>query len=169
MTDDFGMRFIVYGAGGVGGVVGARLAQDGHDVVLIARGAHYEAIRGAGLRIESPDAVATLHLPVFNRPDQLSLSTRDIVLLAMKSQDTLLALDLLAAVAPAETPIVCMQNGVANERMAMYATHFRMSGSLIRNAIVKGPAPLRKAKSEAKGKAFMGVTALAESQASHVL
>ena len=113
------MRFIVYGAGGVGGVVGARLAQDGHDVVLIARGAHYEAIRGAGLRIESPDAVATLHLPVFNRPDQLSLSTRDIVLLAMKSQDTLLALDLLAAVAPAETPIVCMQNGVANERMAL--------------------------------------------------
>ena len=121
MTDDFGMRFIVYGAGGVGGVVGARLAQDGHDVVLIARGAHYEAIRGAGLRIESPDAVATLHLPVFNRPDQLSLSTRDIVLLAMKSQDTLLALDLLAAVAPAETPIVCMQNGVANESLTLSA------------------------------------------------
>src|SRR5436190_13990167 len=113
------MRFIVYGAGGVGGVVGARLAQHGHDVVLIARGAHYEAIRGGGLRIESPDAVATLHLPVVNRPDQLSLSKRDIVLLAMKSQDTLLGLHLLAAVAPAETPIVCVQNGVANERMAL--------------------------------------------------
>ena len=108
MTDDFGMRFIVYGAGGVGGVVGARLAQQGHDVVLIARGAHYEAIRAGGLRIESPDAAVTLRLPVFNRPDQISFAKSDFVLLAMKSQDTLPAVDLLAAVAPPETPIVCM-------------------------------------------------------------
>ena len=87
------MRFIVYGAGGVGGVVGARLAQHGHDVVLIARGAHYEAIRAGGLRIESPDAVVTVRLPVFNRPDQLSFAKSDFVLLAMKSQDTLHAVD----------------------------------------------------------------------------
>ena len=113
------MRFIVYGAGGVGGVVGARLAQQGHDVVLIARGAHYEAIRAGGLRIESPDAVVTLRLPVFNRPDQISFAKSDFVLLAMKSQDALPAVDLLAAVAPPETPIACMQNGVANERIAL--------------------------------------------------
>ena len=42
------MRFVVLGAGAVGGVIGGRLAQHGHDVVLIARGAHYEAIRDAG-------------------------------------------------------------------------------------------------------------------------
>ena len=45
------MRFVVYGAGAIGGVVGARMFQNGHDVVLIARGAHYEAIRDKGLRI----------------------------------------------------------------------------------------------------------------------
>ena len=49
------MRFVVLGAGAIGGVVGGRLAEHGHDVVLIARGAHYEAIRDNGLRIESPD------------------------------------------------------------------------------------------------------------------
>ena len=41
------MRYIIYGAGAVGGVIGARLAQRGHDVVLIARGAHLDAIRDA--------------------------------------------------------------------------------------------------------------------------
>jgi 2-dehydropantoate 2-reductase len=113
------MRFIVFGAGGVGGVVGGRLAQYGHDVALIARGTHFEAIRDRGLRIESPDEVVTLRLPVFDRPDRIAYAQGDVVLLGMKSQDTLAALDELAAVAPPTIPIVCMQNGVANERMAL--------------------------------------------------
>ena len=45
------MRFVVYGAGAIGGVVGGRLAQHGHDVVLIARGDHHDAIRDDGLRL----------------------------------------------------------------------------------------------------------------------
>jgi 2-dehydropantoate 2-reductase len=113
------MRFIVYGAGGVGGVVGGRLAQHGHDVVLIARGKHFDAIRDRGLRIESPDEAVTLRLPVFDRPAPISFTPADIVLLAMKGQDTLAALDALAQVAPPDVAIVCMQNGVANERIAL--------------------------------------------------
>jgi 2-dehydropantoate 2-reductase len=113
------MRFIVYGAGGVGGVVGGRLAQHGHSVALIARGRHYEAVRDRGLRVESPDDVVTLELPVFDRPDHVAFAKNDVVLLAVKSQDTLAALDQLAAVAPSDVPIVCMQNGVANERVAL--------------------------------------------------
>jgi 2-dehydropantoate 2-reductase len=113
------MRFIVFGAGGIGGVVGGRLAQHGHDVGLIARGRHFEAIRDRGLRIESPDDVVTLRLPVFDRPDRIAYTQDDVVLLGMKSQDTLAALDELAAVAPPTIPIVCVQNGVANERIAL--------------------------------------------------
>jgi 2-dehydropantoate 2-reductase len=113
------VRFIVFGAGGIGGVVGGRLAQHGHDVGLIARGPHFEAIRDRGLRIESPDEVVTLRLPVFDRPDRIAYTQGDVVLLAMKSQDTLAALDELAAVAPPTIPIVCVQNGVANERIAL--------------------------------------------------
>ncbi|HLG01078.1 MAG TPA: 2-dehydropantoate 2-reductase N-terminal domain-containing protein, partial [Acidimicrobiia bacterium] len=49
------MRVVVYGAGAVGGVVGARLFQAGHDVTLIARGDHYAAIRERGLRVDAGD------------------------------------------------------------------------------------------------------------------
>src|SRR5438067_2216594 len=110
------MRFVVFGAGGVGGVVGRRLAQQGHDVLLVARGQHYEAIREHGLRVQSPDEVLQLRLPVFGRPGQIAWTTDEVVLMAMKTQDTPAALDELAAAAPAETPIICVQNGVANER-----------------------------------------------------
>ena len=113
------MRFVVYGAGGVGGVVGARLAQHGYDVALIARGKHYEAIRADGLTVESPDEVVRLTLPVFNHPSQISWSKDDIVLLTMKSQDTAAAVDALASVAASGTPLFCVQNGVANERIAL--------------------------------------------------
>ena len=89
------MRFVVYGAGAIGGVVGARLFQQGHDVVLIARGAHYEAIRERGLRIQSPDDDATLAIPVVDHPSQLAFTPDDVVFLAMKSQGTIAACEAL--------------------------------------------------------------------------
>jgi 2-dehydropantoate 2-reductase len=112
------MRFIVLGAGAIGGVVGARLAEAGHDVLLVARGAHYEAIRGQGLRVESPDGAATRHIPVIDAPAAISWRDGDVLLLATKTQDTEAALDAIAA-APRTLPVFCVQNGVANERMAM--------------------------------------------------
>jgi 2-dehydropantoate 2-reductase len=111
------MRFVVLGAGAIGGVVGGRLAQHGHDVVLIARSAHYEAIRDNGLRIESPDDTVTLRIPVVDNPASMAWTSEDVLLLATKTQDTAAALDGLAA-APRTLPILCAQNGVANERLA---------------------------------------------------
>ena len=58
------MRFIVYGAGAIGGVLGGRLFQAGEDVVLIARGPHHDAIRDVGLTVESPTGSVTLPVPV---------------------------------------------------------------------------------------------------------
>jgi 2-dehydropantoate 2-reductase len=113
------MRFVVYGAGAIGGVVGARLFQSGHEVVLIARGAHYEAIRDEGLRIQSPDHDATLAIPVVDHPSELDLTAGDVIVLAMKSQDTLDACEALAAYAPAEIAVACFQNGVENERVVL--------------------------------------------------
>ena len=112
------MRFVVLGAGAVGGVIGARLAQHGHDVVLIARGRHYEAIRDKGLQLESPDETVTLAIPVVDRASAIAWSGEDVLLLATKTQDTEAALDSLAGNAPPDLPILCAQNGVANERMA---------------------------------------------------
>src|SRR5690349_13434290 len=49
VSDSRPVRFVVYGAGAVGGVVGARLFQSGADVVLVARGSHHDAIASDGL------------------------------------------------------------------------------------------------------------------------
>ena len=49
------MRFVIYGAGGIGGTIGARLFQQGEAVALIARGAHLAALREHGLRLVAPD------------------------------------------------------------------------------------------------------------------
>jgi 2-dehydropantoate 2-reductase len=113
------VRFVVFGAGAIGGVVGARLHQAGHDVTLIARGAHHDAIRRRGLTIEDPDATAVLEIDVADAPRAVRWSGEELVLLAVKSQDSLPALRALEACAPADTPIVCLQNGVENERVAL--------------------------------------------------
>jgi 2-dehydropantoate 2-reductase len=58
------MRFVVYGAGAVGGVIGARLHLAGHHVALVARGRNLAAIRDDGLRVESAEGSTTVRLPV---------------------------------------------------------------------------------------------------------
>ena len=114
-----GMRIIVYGAGAIGGVIGGRLFEHGHDVVLIARGAHHDAIASDGLRLEWAEGSATLPVPVVSGPANVSWTGDDVVLLAMKSQDTDGALAALAGEAPPDTPVVCAQNGVDNERRTL--------------------------------------------------
>lgn len=114
-------RFVVYGAGAIGGTIGGRLFEHGHDVVLIARGAHGEALQRAGLLLRTADGEILLPVPTVAHPSELgSLDpARDVVVLAMKTQDTGEALEALGAVAPPSTPVVCAQNGVENERLAL--------------------------------------------------
>ena len=114
------MRFVILGAGAVGGVVGACLHQSGYEVALIARGEHGQAIRERGLTFERPGVAAvTLSVPVAPSPAELKWSGEEVVLLATKSQDTIGALTDLRRAAPATTPVVCVQNAVENERVAL--------------------------------------------------
>ena len=112
-------RTVVYGAGAVGGVIGNRLSRSGCDIVLIARGAHREAIARDGLRVESPAGAQLTHIPVVGAPDEITWAGDELVMLTMKGQDTEAALDALEAVAPASVAIACVQNGVENERLAL--------------------------------------------------
>lgn len=95
------------------------LHRSGHDVVLIARGAHLEAIERSGLTLVDPSGTSTAAIPVVAHPDDLDIAEGDVVMLAMKSQDTLEALRELSRTAPVSTPIACVQNGVENERVAL--------------------------------------------------
>ena len=112
------MRFIIYGAGGIGGTIGARLFQNGQEVILIARGPHYQAIRNQGLIFNSPVESVTLPIPCVDHPSNIKFSDMDVVLLTMKSQHTREALEALRDSAGANIPVVCCQNGVDNERAA---------------------------------------------------
>ena len=112
------MRFVVFGAGAIGGLVGARLFQHGEDVTLIARGDHARAL-ASGLVLEAPDESVTLPIPVVTTPAGVAWTDDTVVLLGVKGQDTEEALGQLLPVAPPGTPIVCMQNGVENERRAL--------------------------------------------------
>ncbi len=113
------MRYIVYGAGAIGGVIGARMHRAGKAVTLIARGAHLDAIRARGLTLRTPEGTETAPIPVAATPAEITFGEGDVVILGMKSQDTVAALDELRAAAGDRVPVVCTQNGVANERMAL--------------------------------------------------
>jgi len=121
------MRYIVIGAGGVGGTIGGRLAQAGHEVVLVARGPHLDALRAqGGLRLATPEGTSTVALPVVSGPDEVELTSEDVLLLTAKTQDAEGALAGWAwkpvaggTVAAEDLPVLCAQNGVASERLAL--------------------------------------------------
>ena len=108
------MRFVLLGAGAVGGIVGGRLARAGCDVVLVARGAHAAAIRAAGLRVDSADESFGVRPAVCERAGDVAWQTGDVGLLAVKTQDA----DAVLGGVPADVPVACLTNGVAAERIA---------------------------------------------------
>ena len=112
------MRYIIYGAGAIGGTLGARLHLAGKDVLLIARGGHLASIRSDGLRYRNPDTDERLRIPAVGHPEEIDYQPGDVVILSMKSQHTRDALLDLARSAPPDIPVVCCQNGVANESLA---------------------------------------------------
>ena len=113
------MRFIIYGAGAIGGVIGARLVEHGYETVLIARGEHLHAMQRHGLLLRSPNGDLRQQITAVASPAEIDFRPNDAVILTMKSQDTIPALDDLRAAAGDDIPVICCQNGVANERMAL--------------------------------------------------
>jgi len=113
------MRFVIYGAGAVGGTIGGRLFEAGHDVTLLARGDHLRALRDEGLTLASPNGTAVLPIPAAEHPAEAAPQAGDVVVLAMKGQHTAAAVDELAACASPGVAVVCAQNGVENERVAL--------------------------------------------------
>lgn len=114
------MRVIVYGIGAIGGGIAARLALSGTEVIGIARGSMLEAIRAAGgLTLVTHRGMALAAFPVVADPAGIQWRDDDVVMLTMKSNDTAAALGALSGAGVHAQPIVCAQNGVANETMAL--------------------------------------------------
>lgn len=114
------MRFVVFGAGAIGGVVGARLFESGYEVTLVARGDHLNAIQRDGLRLHDAHGDRRLRIPAVKALEPVSAHLpATVIILAVKSQHSTHAIETLRLAAPSDTPILCAQNGIANERHAL--------------------------------------------------
>jgi 2-dehydropantoate 2-reductase len=114
--DDASMKVAVMGAGAVGCYYGAMLARAGHEVVLIGRPAHVEAVRARGLRLEAQSFDEHVPLAASTEPD--AVRGADLVLFCVKSTDTEAA---AAQIAPHLAPgalVLTLQNGVDNDERA---------------------------------------------------
>jgi 2-dehydropantoate 2-reductase len=105
------MRILVLGSGGVGGYFGAQLAKAGHEVFFVARGAHLQAMRSQGLRVDSP--LSPVHLmPTQCGSDPASMREPDVVLFCPKLWDVKAAAAQLAPALGPRTLVIPFQNGV---------------------------------------------------------
>jgi 2-dehydropantoate 2-reductase len=129
------MRILVYGAGAVGGYLGARLAQSGHDVTLITRRFTAETISTTGLSITEGEQTFRVRPKAVGSIAQafaLGEAEYELIIMSMKSYDFLTALDPLVAFCPEPPPIITVQNGIGVEDplIEQYGAERIVTGSL---------------------------------------
>jgi len=107
------MKILVYGAGGVGGYFGARLAESGNKVSFIARGEHMRVIKESGLHLESINGDITVH-PELVTSDINEVETPDLVLLGVKSWQLPKVASELKKIISRDTILLPLQNGADN-------------------------------------------------------
>jgi 2-dehydropantoate 2-reductase len=119
------VRYVILGAGAIGGSIGGLLRLQGFDVVLLARGEHARVMKESGLTLATPHATHHLDVDVAASPAELRLRADDVLIVTTKTQHTAALLDEVASqpmegpVAADVLPVVCAQNGVENERLAL--------------------------------------------------
>jgi len=104
------MRICIYGAGAIGGLIGARLAQAGEDVTLIARGAHLAAMREKGLRLLAEGEEAT-HRPR-TAANAAEAGEQDYVIVALKASAVAGVVDAMQPLLGPSTAVVMAVNGL---------------------------------------------------------
>ena len=123
-------RYVVIGAGAIGALLAAQLELAGIDTVLVARGRNLAAIRANGLLVRRPHGSETVRMPLVGGPDDVRLTSRDVLVLATKSQDAEEVLarwawlpvferDGEATLLGADLPILTFQNGLVTEDLAL--------------------------------------------------
>lgn len=106
------MRICVIGAGAIGGLLAGRLAVAGHDLSVVARGAHLDALRSSGLRLVFADGSETVATGITATDDLTSLGPHDVVILAVKAHQIAAVAEQLDRLYHPETVVVPVQNGI---------------------------------------------------------
>ncbi len=143
------MRIAVFGAGGVGGYFGGRLAQAGESVVFIARGEHLRVMREDGLRVDSV-AGDFLVSPCEATDDPGAVGEVDAVLVGVKAWQVPAAARAIRPLVGPETTVLPLQNGVeAPRQLAEALGRARVLGGLCKIIAEKvGPGHIRHSGAE---------------------
>lgn len=136
------MRIAIVGSGGVGGTLGLRLQQAGHDVTFVARGRHLEAMQEGGLSLVTP--TANVHLPVKAVATPAEAGPVDVVIVSVKHYDLEAAASALRPLVVPGTVVVPFLNGVeASMVLAQSLGSSVVAGGVARiGAVVAGPGRL---------------------------
>lgn len=139
------MRFAIVGAGGVGGYFGGLLASHGEDVTFIARGAHLEAIRRDGLRVESVHGDFTV-FPTKATDDTRTVGPVDVVLFATKTYQLEAAGQALHPLIGPHTAVIPLHNGVdaADRTAAIAGREHVLGGVCYVGSMVASPGVIRQ-------------------------
>lgn len=146
------MKVAVMGAGAVGCYFGAMLARAGHDVILIARPQHVDAIRQHGLLFESRSFNGTI--PVQATSEASGVTGADVVLFCVKSSDTESAGQSIAPFLKPDATVLCLQNGVDNaERLQATIRQIAVPAVVYVAAEMAGPG---RVKHHGRGELIIG-------------
>lgn len=104
------MKFVIVGAGAIGGYIGAMLTKAGSDVVLVARGPHFRAMQERGLRVISPEGDFEVTPRVTG--DLTTIGPADVVVLGVKAHGLTSVAPQLRPLLGPDTVVVSTQNGI---------------------------------------------------------
>jgi 2-dehydropantoate 2-reductase len=137
------LKVAVMGAGAVGGYFGGMLARAGHDVTLIARPQHVEAIAQGGLRMDTK--TFDERVPVRASSDPAAIRGAQLVLFCVKSPDTESAGEQIQPYVGPESVVLCLQNGVDNDaRLRRVLTQPEVAAAVVYvGAEVAGPGHVK--------------------------
>jgi 2-dehydropantoate 2-reductase len=125
-----GLRYVIVGAGAIGGTVGGMLTRAGAAAVLVARGRHAEVLAADGMRLRTPDGTFGTSVTAAARPEDVRLTEHDVLVFATKTQQLdaalqewadrpVLGADGAVGSVGESLPALTALNGVAAEEMAL--------------------------------------------------
>ncbi len=139
------MKVAVMGAGSIGGYFGGMLARDGHDVTLIARGEHLDAIRRDGLRMQTEAGDFVVACSATDNP--ADVGPVDLALLTTKTYQNADAVPAMSPMVGPDTAVLCLQNGIDSFRplLDVFSNAVVLPGAAYIEASRLGPGAVRQA------------------------
>jgi 2-dehydropantoate 2-reductase len=119
MSEEKARRYVIFGAGAIGGALAGLLGRAGERVICVARPAQAEALR-QGVSFKRGGEAFIQPLEAVTAARDLPPASDDVIVITVKSQATAAVIEELAAVYPDTATVVCLQNGVTNEEAAAH-------------------------------------------------